>query len=83
MERHKVKLWLFVGVCLLLTVLLFAVDRLLSERHVLKSGLTLLQLAAIVAMTLSLSALFNLATHKYLAQKKKPACEGIMVGRLY
>jgi small-conductance mechanosensitive channel len=83
MERYKVKLWLFAGVCLLLTVLLFAVDFLLSERYVLKSGLTLLQLAAIVAMILSLSALFNLATHEYLAQKKKPACEGIMVGRLY
>ncbi len=83
MERYKVKLWLFAGVCLLITVLLFAVDFLLSERYVLKSGLTLLQLAAIVAMILSLSALFNLATHEYLAQKKKPACEGIMVGRLY
>jgi len=83
MERYKVKLWLFAGVCLLITVLLFAVDLLLSERHVLKSGLTLLQLAALVAMILSLFTLFNLATHRYLAQKKKPACEGTMVGRLY
>jgi small-conductance mechanosensitive channel len=34
-------------------------------------------------MILSLSALFNLASHSYLALKKKPACEGVMVGRLY
>ena len=83
MERYKVKLWLFACVCILITVLLFAIDFLLSERHVLKSGLTLLQIAAIVTMILGLFTLFNLATHKYFAQKKKPVCEGIMVGRLY
>ena len=83
MERYKVKLWLFAGVCLLISVLSFAVDFFSLERNVLESGLTLLQLAAIVAMILSLSALFNLATHFYLLQKKKPTCEGVMVGRLY
>jgi small-conductance mechanosensitive channel len=83
MKGYKVKLWLFAGVCFLIAALSFAVDFLLPERYVLKGGLTVLQLVAIVAMILSLSALFNLASHSYLALKKKPACEGVMVGRLY
>jgi len=84
MERYKIKLWLIVGVCFLIAALSFAVDFLLPVKYMSgDSGLTLLQLVAIVAMILSLTGLFNLATYIYLAQKKKPVCEGMMVGRLY
>lgn len=83
MERYKAKLWLFAGVCLLIAVLSFSINYLLPEKCVLKSGLSLLQLVAIAAMVLCLSALLNLASCGYLSQKKRPACEGIMVGRLY
>lgn len=83
MERYKVRLWLFAGTSLLVAAVSFAVDHFLLEQQALKSGLTLLQLLAVAAMVLSLSALFNLASRGYLAQKKKPVCEGMMVGRLY
>jgi len=83
MERYKIKLWLLVGACLLIAVLSFAADFLLPQRQMLKGGLSLLELVAVIATILSLSALFSLANYRYFAQKKRPACEGMMVGRLY
>ncbi|MFH1614194.1 MAG: ParB N-terminal domain-containing protein [Planctomycetota bacterium] len=83
MERYKIRLWAFIIAGFLVAVLSYAIDFFLSDRYVLSSGLGLLQLVAIIAAILSLSALLNLASYKYLAQKKRPACEGMMLGRLY
>ncbi|MBN1795663.1 MAG: mechanosensitive ion channel [Sedimentisphaerales bacterium] len=83
MERSKIKLWRFVGACLLLAAILFAVDFLLPIRLTLKGEMTVLQLVAVISMILSLTALFNLASYSYFSMKNRPACEASMVGRLY
>jgi small-conductance mechanosensitive channel len=83
MERYRVKLWLLVGVCLFITAVSLAIHHLFLVTQRLKGGISVMQLAAVLAGILALSALLNLATCGILARKKKPVCEGAMVGRLY
>jgi small-conductance mechanosensitive channel len=48
-----------------------------------KSGLTALQLAALVAGVMALFELLILLNQALLARRRKPAAEGMMIGRLY
>ncbi len=83
MSRYsKLKLWLPALVFLSLAGVLFWADFLVAG-PVAKNGMPLFRLMALVAMVPGLTALASLATYYYLARRKKPVTEWMMVNRLY
>ncbi|MDD5459201.1 MAG: mechanosensitive ion channel [Phycisphaerae bacterium] len=83
MERYTKKLCVFAGICFFVGILLFVADYILPPIAETKSGLGVLQIVGAIAVILGVSAMSNIATCLYLAHRKKPVCEGAMIGRLY
>jgi small-conductance mechanosensitive channel len=80
-ERRRPLAWLLVwgGIAILATVL----QLLIPGLAVLPSGLSLLQVAQLVAAILAGANLAILISHMALARQHKPPVEGVMVGRIY
>jgi small-conductance mechanosensitive channel len=80
-ERRRPLAWflLWGGIAILATALQWMVPGL----AVLPSGLSLMQLAQLVAAILAGANLAILASHFSLARQHKPPVEGVMVGRIY
>lgn len=63
--------------------LFLLVDHLLPETAVLPSGMSLFELAGLIAGICGLAEVFAFATHQFLAHRNRPPVESAMIGRQY
>ncbi len=81
--RHLARHYVFLAVWTGIAVVSYSVDRLALHSARLASGLTVLQMAGLLATILAAVEICTLATHIVLARQNKPPVEGMMIGRLY
>lgn len=82
-DPHLRKILRSLGVWVLLTLAAAAADGFLPGVHILPSGMSLFEMAALLAGLLALTEVLILVTHFYLVRRRRPPVEAVMVGRVY